>query len=99
IRRSPRTTDGLTRMSQSAAKGKGGLFGFRMWEFDLALRYLRNRRKDGGIAVIAIISFAGIALAVTALISVLSIMNGFRAELMGRMMDINGHAFIYGAPV
>ena len=54
-------------------------FAFRQWEFDLALKYLRNKRKNGGIAVIAIISFVGISLAVLALIATLSIMNGFQS--------------------
>jgi lipoprotein-releasing system permease protein len=75
------------------------MFGFRPWELDLALKYLRTRRKDGGIAVIAIISFVGIALAVTALISVLSIMNGFRDELLSRVLAFNGHAYVYGHPL
>lgn len=75
------------------------LLSFKGWELDLALRYLRTRRKDGGIAVIAIISFVGIMLAVTALISVLSIMNGFRDELMTRILAFNGHAYVYGAPL
>ena len=69
------------------------------WEFDLALRYLRTKRKDGGVAVIAIISFVGITLAVTALISVLSIMNGFRDELMARTLAFGGHAYVYGPPI
>ena len=75
------------------------LFGFKAWEFDLAMRYLRTRRKDGGIAVIAIISFIGIMLAVTALISVLSIMNGFRDEMMSRTLAFGGHADVAGAPI
>ena len=75
------------------------LFNFKGWEFDLSLRYLRTRRKDGGIAVIAIISFVGIALAVTALISVLSIMNGFRDELMSRILAFGGHGYVHGQAV
>lgn len=75
------------------------LFGFQGWEFSLAMRYLRTRRKDGGIAVIAIISFAGIMLAVTALISVMSIMNGFRAEMLSRLLAFGGHAYVYGQAV
>lgn len=75
------------------------MFGFRLWELDLALKYLRTRRKDGGVAVIAIISFIGITLAVTALISVLSIMNGFRDELLSRTLAFNGDAYVYGHPL
>ena len=55
---------------------------FSAWEFELALRYLRARRKEGGIALIAIISYVAIALAVMALIIVMSIMAGFRNELL-----------------
>ncbi len=72
---------------------------FSGWELDLALKYLRTKRKDGGIAVIAIISYVGITLAVTALISVLSIMNGFRDELMARTLAFGGHAYVYGTAV
>ncbi len=75
------------------------MFGFKLWELDLALKYLRTKRKDGGVAVIAIISFVGIALAVTALISVLSIMNGFRDEMLSRVLAFNGHAYVYGHPL
>lgn len=75
------------------------MLGFKLWEFDLALKYLRTKRKDGGIAVIAIISFIGITLAVTALISVLSIMNGFRDELLSRTLAFNGDAYVGGHPL
>ena len=74
-------------------------FAFRQWEFDLALKYLRNKRKNGGIAVIAIISFVGISLAFLALIATLSIMNGFQSELMSRLLSISGHAYVYGPPL
>lgn len=72
---------------------------FSAWEFGLALRYLRAKRKEGGIALIAIISFVGIALAVFALIAVMSIMNGFRSELTSRIIGVNGHIYVQGAPI
>ncbi|ESQ93230.1 lipoprotein-releasing ABC transporter permease subunit [Asticcacaulis benevestitus] len=75
------------------------LFRFKAWEFDLAMKYLRTKRKDGGIAVIAIISFVGIMLAVTALISVLSVMNGFRDEMVSRLLAFGGHEYVSGAPL
>ncbi len=53
---------------------------FSSWEIGLALRYLRAKRKEGGVALIAIISFVGIMLAVAVLISVMSIMAGFRVR-------------------
>ena len=70
---------------------------FSGWEVGLAFRYLRAKRKEGGIALIAIISYVAIALAVMALITVMSIMAGFRAELLGRMLSFNGHMYVQGA--
>ncbi|NEX94508.1 lipoprotein-releasing ABC transporter permease subunit [Caulobacter sp. 17J65-9] len=72
---------------------------FSAWERNLAFRYLRAKRKEGGVALISIISFVGITLAVAVLIIVMSVMNGFRADLLGRMLGFNGHAFIQGAPL
>ncbi len=69
---------------------------FSAWEIGLALRYLRAKRKEGGVATIAIISFVGIMLAVAVLISVMSIMAGFRNELLGRMLSFNGHMYVQG---
>lgn len=69
---------------------------FSAWEFELALRYLRARRTEGGIALIAIISYVAIALAVMALIIVMSIMAGFRNELLDRMLSFNGHMYVQG---
>ena len=69
---------------------------FSSWEIGLALRYLRARRKDGGIALIAIISYVAITLAVLALITVMSIMAGFRSELLSRMLSFNGHMYVQG---
>jgi lipoprotein-releasing system permease protein len=62
----------------------------------LAGRYLRAKRSQGGVALISIISFVGIMLAVAVLIIVMSVMNGFRAELLGRILGFNGHAFVSG---
>ena len=60
----------------------------------VALRYLRARRADGFVSVIAGFSFLGIMLGVATLIVVTSVMNGFHRELMDKIMGINGHAFI-----
>lgn len=57
----------------------------------LAFRYLRSRRSEGFISVIAWFSFAGITLGVATLIIVMSVMNGFRAELVNRILGLNGH--------
>jgi lipoprotein-releasing system permease protein len=69
---------------------------FSAWERALAARYLRARRRDGGVALISIISFIGITLAVAVLIIVMSVMNGFRAELLDRILGFNGHLFVAG---
>lgn len=72
---------------------------FGVWERAVAVRYLRAKRKHGGVALISIISFIGITLAVFALITVMSVMNGFRTELLGRILGFNGHAYVTGAPL
>ncbi len=69
---------------------------FSAWEFGLAMRYLRAKRKDGGIALIAIISTIAIALAVMVLIIVTSVMNGFRSELLTRIVGFNPHIYVEG---
>ena len=61
----------------------------------LALRYVRARRAEGFISVIAWFSLAGITLGVATLIIVMSVMNGFRAELVGRILGLNGHVAVY----
>ena len=67
---------------------------FSRFEWMLALRYLRARRQEGFISVIAVFSFLGIMLGVATLIIVMSVMNGFRAELIGRILGLNGHLTI-----
>ncbi|MBR4106729.1 MAG: lipoprotein-releasing ABC transporter permease subunit [Alphaproteobacteria bacterium] len=57
----------------------------------LAWRYMRAKRKEGFISVITGFAFTGIALGVATLIIVMSVMNGFRHELLGRILGINGH--------
>ena len=70
------------------ARGAGP---FSVFERMVAWRYLRSRRKEAFISVIAAISFAGIMLGVATLIIVMAVMNGFRAELLTRILGINGH--------
>ena len=70
---------------------------FGAWERMLAGRYLRAKRSQGGVALISLISFIGITLAVAVLIIVMSVMNGFRAELLGRILGFQGHVFVSGA--
>ncbi len=65
-----------------------------MFERQIAGRYLRARRQHGGVALVSIISFVGIMLAVTALIVVMSIMNGFRETLLSRILGVSGHVYV-----
>ena len=74
--------------------GRAPPFGY--WERMLAGRYLRAKRSQGGVALISVISFIGIMLAVAVLIIVMSVMNGFRSELLGRILGFNGHLFVTG---
>jgi lipoprotein-releasing system permease protein len=67
---------------------------FAGFERMLAFRYLRPRRKEGFISVIAGFSFVGILLGVAALIIVMSVMNGFRKELISKILGISGHVFV-----
>ena len=69
---------------------------FSLFEWMVAFRYLRARRREGFISVIAGFSFIGIMLGVATLIIVLSVMNGFRKELLDKIVGINGHIFVAG---
>ena len=69
---------------------------FSFFEWMVAMRYLRARRQEGFISVIAWFSLLGIALGVATLIIVMAVMNGFREELLSRILGINGHLSIYG---
>ena len=73
------------------AKPVAGAGAFSPFERMVAWRYLRSRRKETVISVIASISFIGIMLGVATLIIVMAVMNGFRAELLTRILGINGH--------
>ena len=70
---------------------------FAPFEWMIAGRYLRTRRREGFVSVIAGFSFVGIMLGVATLIVVLSVMNGFRKELLDKIVGINGHIFV--API
>ena len=78
-------------------RGGGGTLPFAPFEWTIAGRYLRTRRKEGFVSVIALFSFLGIMLGVATLIIVLSVMNGFRKELLSKIVGINGHIFV--API
>lgn len=69
---------------------------FSRFEWMVAMRYLRARRQEGFISVIAWFSLMGIGLGVATLIIVMSVMNGFREELLTRILGINGHLSVQG---
>jgi lipoprotein-releasing system permease protein len=71
-----------------------GTHPFAPFEWMLSLRYLRARRKEGFISVIAGFSFLGIMLGVATLIIVMAVMNGFRQELLTKILGLNGHLLI-----
>jgi len=71
-----------------------GTHPFAPFEWMLSLRYLRARRREGFISVIAGFSFLGIMLGVATLIIVMAVMNGFRQELLSKILGLNGHLLI-----
>ncbi|WP_269929740.1 lipoprotein-releasing ABC transporter permease subunit [Aminobacter sp. HY435] len=81
-------------MSQQAAAKPAGAGPFSVFERMVAWRYLRSKRKETVISVIASISFLGIMLGVATLIVVMAVMNGFRAELLTRILGVNGHLIV-----
>ena len=68
---------------------------FSKLELLIAWRYLRSRRKEGFISITAIFSFIGIMIGVATLIIVMAVMNGFRHELVSRIIGINSHLTVY----
>src|SRR5690606_40640134 len=83
-------------MDREAEKIGGGAAAkpFSAFERMVAWRYLRSRRREAFISVIAGFSFIGIMLGVATLIIVMAVMNGFRTELISRILGINGHMIV-----
>ncbi|MER8603461.1 lipoprotein-releasing ABC transporter permease subunit [Mesorhizobium sp. M1233] len=81
-------------MSEAAAAKPSAAGPFSGFERMVAWRYLLSRRKETVISVIASISFLGIMLGVATLIVVMAVMNGFRAELLTRILGVNGHLIV-----
>lgn len=71
---------------------------FCKFERMMAWRYLRAKRKEGFISVITGFAFTGIALGVATLIIVMSVMNGFKSELLSRILGLNGHIMLVSTP-
>ena len=68
---------------------------FSGFERKVAFRYLRPANTEGFVSVIAALSFLGIMLGVATLVVVMSVMNGFRTELLDRILGVNGHFVVY----
>lgn len=67
---------------------------FGLFEWTVARRYIAATKKGTGVSLISIIAFGGIALAVTVLIVVMAVMQGFRAKLLEQLLGVNGHVFV-----
>ncbi len=87
------TADDRTAAAPRGAR-KAGVAPFSSLEWLIAGRYLRSRRREAFISVIAGFSFLGIMLGVATLIIVMAVMNGFRNELMTKILGINGHMLV-----
>ena len=86
----------MTATVEAAATPARATRPFAPFEWMVAFRYLRARNAQKSISVIAGFSFLGIVLGVAALIVVMSVMNGFRHDLMEKMIGLNGHMFLQG---
>jgi lipoprotein-releasing system permease protein len=80
-------------MSNAEAQPAGA---FSAWERTIAFRYLMARRRQGGVALVSVISFFGVMAAVAVLIIVMSVMNGFRTELLSKILGFKGHIEVTG---
>ncbi len=78
---------------KNASKARGTA-PFSPFEWMIAGRYLRARRREGFISVSATFSFLGVMLGVAVLIIVMAVMNGFRQELLGKILGVNGHIIV-----
>ena len=83
----------MSAVSEARENVPTGTKAFAGFEWLLAGRYLRTRRREGFVSVIAGFSFLGILLGVATLIIVMSVMNGFRKELLEKIVGVNGHIF------
>jgi lipoprotein-releasing system permease protein len=82
-------------LSETSAQANKGTRAFSRFEWMIAGRYLRARRKEAFISVIASLTMVGVAIGVATLIVVMSVMNGFREELLVKILGLNGHFTAY----
>ncbi|ADZ70514.1 lipoprotein-releasing ABC transporter permease subunit [Polymorphum gilvum] len=87
-------TERKTTTAAAGAERAKGPRPFAAFEWMIAGRYLRSRRREAFISVIAGFSFVGIMLGVATLIIVMAVMNGFRSELLTKILGINGHMLV-----
>ena len=90
------TAGTMTETSSMNAVPDNATRAFSGFEWMVSLRYLRARRREGFISVIAGFSFAGVMLGVATLIIVMAVMNGFRTELLDKILGLNGHVMVRG---
>ncbi|MDR0632989.1 MAG: lipoprotein-releasing ABC transporter permease subunit [Holosporales bacterium] len=83
-------------MVRSRMQSKISLIKSLLWEKFIASRYIVSKSRDSFLPVIAIFSFLGICIGVATLIIVMSVMGGFREELLNRILGMKGHAVVYG---
>ncbi|MDZ7822672.1 MAG: lipoprotein-releasing ABC transporter permease subunit [Ahrensia sp.] len=89
----PTATD-KTQLAGSTANADGKAGPFSAFERMVAWRFLKPRKKETAVSIVTIISLVGVTLGVAALIIVMAVMNGFRAELLDRILGLNGHAIV-----
>src|ERR1700743_1391074 len=92
----PPFAEGQPRGVSAPSQTTRGTHPFAAFEWLVAFRYLRPKRADGYISIISILSLIGIALGVAALIVVMAVMNGFRHELLSRILGLKGHVLVPG---
>ncbi|MGQ4273028.1 lipoprotein-releasing ABC transporter permease subunit [Terrihabitans sp. B22-R8] len=83
-----------TEADENAGTGGRTVRPFAAFEWLIAFRYLRARRREGFISVSAAFSFIGVMLGVAVLIIVMAVMNGFRQELLTKILGVNGHVVV-----
>jgi len=84
----------MSEQAESPARQPMGTPPFSGFEWMMAARYLRARRREGLISVIALFSFLGIMIGVMTLIVVMAVMNGFKVELQAKILEMNGHVVV-----
>lgn len=88
------TTNAPTPDAEIGDRPMAGAPPFSSFERMVAWRYLRPRRREAAVSIITVISLTGVTLGVAALIIVMAVMNGFRGELLDRILGLNGHVIV-----